>query len=318
MRRDAKSAKEPVRSVPSASASAPRSASAKLAASKLAASKLGVSKLNGTKLSGTKLSAAKLAAANLNGSKLSGSKLVGAKLVNGGKANGAEKLAGSAKLSPTAVPVNGGSVNGGVAHGGVSSGPKLAAKVVPAVAAKLGAPSKIPAPAPVAVAAFIEFKVADKVVYPAHGVGVIDSIEIRKVGGTEQKFYRILFPEAGMKIMVSVSQVANVGLRKVVDHKTVDEVYGILRDRNVAVDTQTWNRRFRDYSQKIKTGSVLEIAKVIRDLSALKSDKELSFGERRMLDTAQGLLVKEISIAKAKSEDVIRAELQSICSVHAI
>ncbi len=160
-----------------------------------------------------------------------------------------------------------------------------------------------------------EFNVNDKVVYPAHGVGLIDSIEVRKVGGSEHRFYRILFPEAGMKIMVSVNQVQNVGLRKVVDHKTVEEVYGILADRNVVVDTQTWNRRFRDYSQKIKTGSVLEIAKVIRDLSALKTDKELSFGERRMLDTAQGLLVKEISIAKSKSEEIIRAELQSICDV---
>lgn len=222
------------------------------------------------------------------------------------KLNGSAKLAGAAKLAPAPSKL---------------AAPKLAApakmtapaKVVPAaIAAKI-------APAPTVVAAaLLEFKVADKVVYPAHGVGVIDSIEIRKVGGGEQKFYRILFPEAGMKIMVSVSQVANVGLRKVVDHKTVEQVYGILRDRNVAVDTQTWNRRFRDYSQKIKTGSVLEIAKVIRDLSALKSDKELSFGERRMLDTAQGLLVKEISIAKSKSEDVIRAELQSICSVHAM
>ncbi|MFN8388827.1 MAG: CarD family transcriptional regulator [Bdellovibrionota bacterium] len=162
----------------------------------------------------------------------------------------------------------------------------------------------------------LEFKVGDKVVYPAHGVGVVDSIQMRKVSGSEQKFYMMSILETGMKIMVPVSQVKTVGLRKVVDQKTVEQVYGILRDKNVVVDTQTWNRRYRDYSQKIKTGSVLEIAKVIRDLSALKSDKELSFGERRMLDTAQGLLVKEISIAKASSEEVIKAELQSLCEFH--
>ena len=162
----------------------------------------------------------------------------------------------------------------------------------------------------------LEFKVGDKVVYPAHGVGAVDSIQMRKVSGTEQKFFMISILETGMKIMVPVSQVKTVGLRKVVDQKTVDQVYGILRDKNVVVDTQTWNRRYRDYSQKIKTGSVLEIAKVIRDLSALKSDKELSFGERRMLDTAQGLLVKEISIAKASSEEVIKAELLSLCEFH--
>ena len=159
------------------------------------------------------------------------------------------------------------------------------------------------------------FKVADKVVYPAHGVGVIESVQARKVAGAEQKFYMITILDTGMKIMVPVSQVKTVGLRKVVDSKTVDEIYKILKDRKVQLDTQTWNRRYRDYSQKIKTGSVIEIAKVIRDLSVLKSDKELSFGERRMLDTAQGLLVKEISIAKASSEEAVRAELQTLCQV---
>ena len=159
----------------------------------------------------------------------------------------------------------------------------------------------------------LDFKEGDKVVYPAHGVGAIDSIQNRKVSGAEQQFYMITIMETGMKIMVPLSQADTVGLRKVVDSRTVDEVYDILRDKNVTVDTQTWNRRYREYSQKIKTGSVLEIARVIRDLSVLKVDKELSFGERRMLDTAQGLLVKELSIAKASTEKKIRAELEQLC-----
>lgn len=160
-----------------------------------------------------------------------------------------------------------------------------------------------------------EFRVGDKVVYPAHGVGVIDSVQKRSVSGTEQQFYMLTILDTGMKIMVPLSQVKTVGLRKVVDSKTVDKVYDILRDRNVTLDTQTWNRRYREYTQKIKTGSVIEIAKVIRDLSVLKSDKELSFGERRMLDTAQGLLVKEISIARASTEDAVRQELAQLCQV---
>lgn len=158
----------------------------------------------------------------------------------------------------------------------------------------------------------LEFKTGDKVVYPAHGVGVIDSIQLRKVSGAEQKFFMITILETAMKIMVPVNQSKTVGLRKIVDADMVEKVYEILRDRNVTLDTQTWNRRYREYSQKIKTGSVLEIAKVIRDLSVLRVDKELSFGERRMLDTAQGLLVKELSIAKASPEDSIRAELEHI------
>lgn len=156
------------------------------------------------------------------------------------------------------------------------------------------------------------FKVGDKVVYPAHGVGVIESETSKTIGGCEAKFFSIKVLETGMKIMTPVGQVESVGLRKVVDNSTIDEVYGILRDKNVQVDTQTWNRRHRDYTQRIKTGSVFEIARVIRDLSVLGSDKDLSFGEKKMLDTAEGLLVKEISIAKSRSEDVVRRELQEI------
>ena len=158
-----------------------------------------------------------------------------------------------------------------------------------------------------------EYKAGDKVVYPAHGVGLIDSIQARIIGGLETKFYMITILETGMKVMVPMKQAVTVGLRKIVDTKTVEKVYDILRDRDVTVHPQTWNRRHREYTQKLKTGSVFEIASVIRDLSVLKSDKELSFGERKMLDMAQGLLVKEISIAKAKTEDLIKAELQEIC-----
>lgn len=159
----------------------------------------------------------------------------------------------------------------------------------------------------------VDYKVGDKVVYPPHGVGVIEAIEVRMVSNIEQKFYKVSILEPPAIFRVAMSQVRSVGLRRIVDHATVEKVYTILRDRNVVVDTQTWNRRFRDYSQRIKTGSVLEIAKVIRELAVLKGDKELSFGERRMLESAQGLLVKEISIAKASSEEAIKAELMSIC-----
>ncbi len=158
----------------------------------------------------------------------------------------------------------------------------------------------------------LTFKANDKVVYPAHGVGVIETIQTKKIGGVDHKFYMITILETGMKIMVPLRQVDTVGLRRVVDSKTIEKVYEILRDRNVVVDTQTWNRRYREYTQKLKTGSLFEIAKVIRDLSVLKTDKDLSFGERKMLDTAQGLLVKEISIAKARPEDKIRQEIQEI------
>jgi len=162
------------------------------------------------------------------------------------------------------------------------------------------------------------YKVGDKVVYPAHGVGLIESIDSKTVAGTEHKFFSIKIVETGMKVMVPLSQVDTVGLRRIVDTKTVEEVYKILKDRNkIKANTQTWNRRYREYTQKLKTGSVFEIAHVIRDLAVLQGGKELSFGERKMLDTAQGLLIREISLAKAKPEDTIKAELSKICGLAA-
>jgi CarD family transcriptional regulator len=156
------------------------------------------------------------------------------------------------------------------------------------------------------------FKVGEKVVYPAHGVGVIDSIENKVVSGTERQFYMLRILDSDMIIMIPTENVDSVGLRRVIGKDMVNKVYKILRDKKVEIDQQTWNRRYREYTEKIKTGSVLEIAKVLRDLFVLKGDKELSFGERKMLDTARNLLVKELSIARSHPEEKIMEELTDI------
>ena len=158
----------------------------------------------------------------------------------------------------------------------------------------------------------VSFKLGDKIVYPGHGVGEIEGVRTTVVGGQEHHIYNIKILDSGMKVMVPVSQASAVGLRRIVDKKAIDTVYDILRDRNFKIDTQTWNRRFREYSQKIKTGSVFEIAIVLRDLSVLSSDKELSFGEKKMLDMAEALLVSEIALAKARPHDKVAGELKSL------
>ena len=156
------------------------------------------------------------------------------------------------------------------------------------------------------------FKVGEKVVYPAHGVGVIESIQSKTISGTVNKFYMLRILDSDMTIMIPTENVGSVGLRRIIGRDMVAKVYKILRDKKVEIDQQTWNRRYREYTEKIKTGSVLEIAKVLRDLFVLKGDKELSFGERKMLDTARNLLVKELAIAKSHSEDKIMEELKTI------
>jgi CarD family transcriptional regulator len=156
------------------------------------------------------------------------------------------------------------------------------------------------------------FKVGEKVVYPAHGVGEIEAIRSHVISGTERKFYMLRILETDMKIMIPIDNVDSVGLRKIIDRAMVTKVYKVLRQKKVETDQQTWNRRYREYTEKIKTGSILEIAKVLRDLFVLKGDKELSFGERKMLDTARNLLVKELSIARSHSEEKIMEELRHI------
>lgn len=158
------------------------------------------------------------------------------------------------------------------------------------------------------------FKIGDIAVYPGHGVGSIETIETKEIsGGAIQKFYIIRVLGSGATIMVPVDNEKAVGLRKVVNKDTTLKVYKVLKERSdMSPDKQTWNRRYREYMEKVKTGCVLEVATVFRDLYLLKTDKELSFGERRMLDTARNLLVKELSIARRETEEKIEAEIHKI------
>lgn len=156
------------------------------------------------------------------------------------------------------------------------------------------------------------FKVGDKAVYPAHGVGEVTAIENRSIGGMEQTFYILRILENGMKIMVPTNNVRQVGLREVISKSKVEKVFKILKEKTLSVETTTWNRRYREYMEKIKTGSVFEVAEVLRDLYILKIDKDLSFCELKLLDTARGLLIRELAVAKSTNEEDIEKEFQKI------
>ena len=159
------------------------------------------------------------------------------------------------------------------------------------------------------------FKVGDLAVYPAQGVGVIEAIENRDVGGRKQLFYIMKIMGNGMKIMIPMNSAKAVGLREVIMETEIPKVYAILRNKDVTIDKQTWNKRYREYLEKIKTGSVFEIARVLRDLFILKCDKNLSFGERKMMDTAKNLLIKEISVASNAEETKVEEDLKRIFTV---
>lgn len=156
------------------------------------------------------------------------------------------------------------------------------------------------------------FKVGDNAVYPAYGVTVVKKIDEKEVGGKKRKFYVLQVLENEMTIMVPTDNCQSVGLRPIVGKSEVSNVFKILKRKDIKIDNTTWNRRYREYMEKIHTGSVFEIAEVLRNLYLLKINKELSFGERKMLDKAKQFLVKELSIATASDEIAVEAELNSI------
>lgn len=158
-----------------------------------------------------------------------------------------------------------------------------------------------------------KFKVGDLAVYPAHGVGRIEAIESRVVNEEKHDFYIMKVLENGMVIMIPTWNVESVRLRNVISKKEIPKVYEVIKkDQESHIDNQTWNRRYREYMDKIKTGSIYDVAEVFRDLYYLKFTKDLSFGERKLFDTATSLLLSELSTARNTDEKTIMSEIESL------
>ena len=154
------------------------------------------------------------------------------------------------------------------------------------------------------------FEIGSYVVCPGHGVGQITNVETKDLAGAQQSFYIIKIISNGMTIMVPC--VSKNGVRELVSENEIGEVFELLKDHAVKVDNSTWNRRHREYMQKVKTGSLLEIADVLRSLFLLKTTKKLSFGERKMMDQCKELIVKEIAISTGGIEKEIIGKIDSL------
>jgi CarD family transcriptional regulator len=161
-------------------------------------------------------------------------------------------------------------------------------------------------------AADVKFKVGDKAVYPSRGVAEVIKIEEKDIAGKRQAFYVLRIMDTDHKVMVPVSNAS--ALRQVISEEEINEIFDILKERTIAFDNQTWNRRYRGFMEKIKTGSIYDVAEVLRDLYRLKTDKQLSFGERRMLETARTLIVKEIAISRAQTEEKVTTDIETLFS----
>jgi CarD family transcriptional regulator len=149
-------------------------------------------------------------------------------------------------------------------------------------------------------------------VYPAQGVTQVTSIETLEISGCTSQFYVLRCLDSEKKIRVPVKNVAQVGLRSVVCQEGIDRVLAVLRAEEIAIEEPNWNRRYRRYVEKIQSGDLMEVAQVLRDLHLMKSDKQLSYGERRVYEMAQTLLVQELAVAQGLDEEAVRLQMDGL------
>lgn len=141
------------------------------------------------------------------------------------------------------------------------------------------------------------FGVGDKVVYPMHGAGMIEAVEDKEVLGQRQRYYVVRLPFGDMRLMVPVNNAEAVGLRRIIDSEDVDGVLDILGTHKAKMPSN-WSHRYRAHLEKIKTGSIYEVAEVVRNLALRDKERGLSTGERKMLDSARQILVSELVLAR--------------------
>ena len=153
--------------------------------------------------------------------------------------------------------------------------------------------------------------------YPVHGVVEVQGVEEKEILGSKKAFYILNVLESNVKLMVPTDNINSVGLRPVVAKKEVKKVLDILREEDGKIPklgVQSWNKRYKEYADKVKSGDIYEIATVLRDIHHLKKVKNLSFGEKRIMENALSHVVKELSISLRKKEGDVSSQIEEIFS----
>ena len=158
------------------------------------------------------------------------------------------------------------------------------------------------------------FSIGDKIVYPMHGAGIIESIEEKEILGEKKRYYVMKMPVGDMKVMIPINNVDGIGIRDVIDRKDADKVFKSL-ETSCDEQTSNWNKRYRENMSKIKSGDVFEVAEVVKSLVARERQKGLSTGERKMLNSAKQILISELVLAKNMNpmdvEDIINERIST-------
>jgi CarD family transcriptional regulator, regulator of rRNA transcription len=157
------------------------------------------------------------------------------------------------------------------------------------------------------------FQIGDKVVYPNHGVGIIEQISSRVIGSNVERFYLLKIKASSLKVMIPFNNVGNVGLRRVVKNGEVQKIIDFLSTGDIDSNAD-WKDRFKENSDKMRTGTLLETAVVLKSLLWLNQAKPLSFREKKMLDRARYLLVSELAMARNMDEDSMEELLSKALS----
>jgi CarD family transcriptional regulator len=157
------------------------------------------------------------------------------------------------------------------------------------------------------------FKIGDRAVYPAQGVVEIKAIEAKEFSGEQNEFYILRIINTDMTIMVPIANAGSVGMRRLIDNECIQKIFGILGEKKpLNGHLASWSRRQKIYQDKIRSGNLLEVAEVLRELYYIKEDKDLSYGEKKFLEQARRLLIQEIAIAAGTSEKQVSEKVEKI------
>ena len=163
------------------------------------------------------------------------------------------------------------------------------------------------------------FHVGDMIAHPMHGAGIIDSIEERKMDGQTRRYYILKMPAGGMVVMIPTESTTQIGVRPIIDSDEADALIDSIRQIDAEM-TSNWNRRYRENMQRIKSGNLLEVARVVKGLMTRDFEKGLSTGERKMLLSAKQILISEIVLSKKLNYEEVESRINdafALCNCNA-
>lgn len=155
------------------------------------------------------------------------------------------------------------------------------------------------------------FQIGDKIVHPMHGAGIVDSIVQKNINGTEQEYYILKLPVRAMLVMVPVESSKEIGVRPVINSQQANDILDAIPSMEIDM-TANWNRRYRENMDRLKSGNLLEVARVVKGLMARDGERGLSTGERKMLSSAKQILISELVLSTSSSYEDVEAKINEI------